>query len=297
MTTQAIDIEQKTNLQDLTIEEKQSLYKQVYNSENRFQKEFGKDWFEFECDYIEKFRDKVSQLLVDKDITEEIVPLEKLHDHIDDEMRAYDFDHGINKISTLFYENDEEFNEIYMNFISEVLAKEVFDFPFLFQATPTLRLHCPNAENSNHYPRYHTDIGYGHPPETINLWLPLTYPVGTSLHRFRIMSLEKSKETLEKFDHDFGQLIESAINNEDFTNECDKVSHPVETKFGDVLAFDARCLHTSQSMLEHTRVSIDVRIIAVEDFENMAIRYQGAGRSKILFEPNGCYHNLRSDKL
>jgi hypothetical protein len=223
-------------------------------------------------------------------------PLEELHLHIPQKLKDYNFNDGVNKISSSFYENDEYFIQTYFDFIKEFLRKK-FDFPFYFQATPTIRIHCPNGNNSDHYPRFHTDIGYGHPVQEINLWINLTKPIGEQKHGFRVMSLDDSMKLYEKNNYDFTKIVKQAIEDKDFNSECSKISPQIDNEEGEILVMDARCFHSGEPLLNHTRISMDVRIIAVEDYKKLPIIYQGAGRMKILFAPGGCYHQLNSEKL
>jgi hypothetical protein len=76
---------------------------------------------------------------------------------------------------------------------------------------------------------------------------------------------------------------------------CDSISNAVDTPFGKVFAFDSRCVHTGEPLKEHTRASMDIRILPLSEYEKMHIQYQGSGRRKILFEPGYCYHDKNSD--
>lgn len=175
--------------------------------------------------------------------------------------------------------------------------RENFNFPFYFQATPTIRIHCPNGKNSDHYPRFHTDIGYGHPAQEINLWLNLTEPKGEQKHGFRVMNLENSLNIYRKYNYVFEDFIKDAVNSKDFNAECAKLSPQVDTKAGEIFILDSRCNHSGEALLNHTRISMDIRIISVEDYKNLPVIYQGAGRMKILFAPGGCYNQLSSNQL
>lgn len=62
-------------------------------------------------------------------------------------------------------------------------------------------------------------------------------------------------------------------------------------------AFDSRCIHTGEPLMNHTRASIDIRIMPVEDYDNLEVEYQGLGRLKILYAPGQAYYPLSSDKL
>lgn len=289
----------KKNINELSKAEKSALMRKEFEKESPFEKLFpNQSTAKIPCEkFYQKFRDKIADLLVKKGIVKEInFPLEELHKHIPQEMRDYNFNDGVNKITTLFYENDEEFAQIYLDFVKEFLRKE-FDFPFYFQATPTIRIHCPNAKNSDHYPRYHTDIGYGHPAQEINLWFNLTKPIGEQKHGFRIMSIDDSLKIYKEHNYDFESLVKKAIESKEFNAKCNELSPEVNTEAGEILVLDSRCYHTGEALLNHTRISMDIRIIAVEDYEKLPVIYQGAGRMKILFAPGGCYHKLSANKL
>jgi hypothetical protein len=248
-------------------------------------------------EFYQKFRKQIERLLVAKGVVKEMnFPLEELHLHIPQEMRDYNLTDGVNKISTLFYENGEEFSQNYLDFVKNFVRKK-FDFPFYFQAIPTIRIHCPNAKNSDHYPRYHTDIQYGHPVQEINLWFALTKPIGEQKHGFPVMNLKDSLDLYSGYGYDFGKLIDDAINSKKFNQNCENLAKQTDTKEGEILVFDSRLCHSGEPLRDHTRVSIDVRIIAVQDYEKMPITYQGMGRRKILFTPGECYHPLSSDQL
>jgi hypothetical protein len=285
--------DKKINLNILSREEKKALVKTTYKKNSYFQQLFNADHAEFKC---EKFaiglRNQIERILIEKQLAPHKIPLEQLHDVLSDEMKTYNFNDGVNKISTYFYETDEQFMHEYHQFI-KFLREQIVTEPFWFQAIPTIRIHCPDGKNNNHYPRYHTDIGYGHPPEEMNLWIPLT-DILTG-HGFRIMSLAASKKIIEQFDFDFEPFIDNAINNKNFSNNCDTLSEPVTTELGSVIAFDSRCIHTGEPLKTHTRVSIDIRILPISQYEQMNIEYQGSGRRKILFTPGNCYNKHHSD--
>ncbi|MCE3237223.1 MAG: hypothetical protein K0R24_204 [Gammaproteobacteria bacterium] len=286
---------ERINLNTLSPSERQSLAKMTYEQESYFQHLFNQDHIELTCEkFSHAFRDEIERILIEKELVKEKTPLENLHEVLSDEMKTYNFNDGVNKISTYFYETDASFMTVYhqyIRFLRECLVKE----PFWFQGTPTIRIHCPNAKNSHHYPRYHTDISYGHPPEEINIWFPLT-PLLTG-HGFRIMSVSSSKKIIEQFDYDYSKFIHAAIHDKNFSFECDTLSASVTTPFGKMLAFDPRCVHTGVPLTAHSRVSIDIRILPVSQYEKMTIEYQGSGRRKILFAPNHCYNLQNSDTI
>jgi hypothetical protein len=291
--TTAVQARSYPNLNNLSPQERIELTKLTYAKTSYFQTLFNQDHVEFNCTpFSIAFRQEIERLLIEKNLIEKSYPLEKLHEILNDEMKTYNFDDGVNKISTYFYETDSLFMQVYHQFI-HFLRTDFIKEPFWFQAVPTLRIHCPNAKNSNHYPRYHADIAYGHPPEEINLWLPLTDMLEG--HSFRTMPLIESKKMLEKYNYDFSAFINDAIHDRNLTLACNTVSNPAPTAFGDVLAFDSRCIHTGEPLLAHTRISMDIRILPLSQYEKMEIEYQGSGRRKILFAPGHCYHEKNSD--
>lgn len=283
----------RVNLNELSPSEKQQLIERIYHEKSYFQHLFNTDRLEFQCETISiQLRNEINRILLDKEIIIEPIALENLHEVLSDEMKTYNFNDGVNKISTYFYDNDEIFQKSYLQFIV-YLRTHFLHEPFWFQQTPTIRIHCPNGKNNHHYPRYHSDISYGHPPEEINIWLPLTDLL--SGHGFRTMSLATSKSILQQFDYDFASFIHSAIHDKEFSKECEQRADPVTTKMGHFFTFDSRCIHSGEPLSQHTRVSIDIRILPLSQYEKMQIEYQGSGRRKILFAPGHCYHQHDSD--
>lgn len=284
--------------QDLSDDDKKKYFRKEFEQEGAFSNLFpGKDFVELETrESSVSLRNEILRLLLSKGIIKEKIELEKLHEEVSHAMKSYDLASGVNKVSQLFYENDDEFEKKYLNVI-KMLYQNYLKFPFYFQKTPTIRIQCPKAENSNHYPRYHTDIGYGHPPQELNIWMPITKPGNEQKHAFRMIDLKDTRNILNRYNYDFALFINDAVNNKDLSKECDNYSREVATELDKTAVFDARCLHTGEVIENHTRVSMDIRIISVSDYESMRFRFQGAGKRKILFEPGQCYHMSSSDKL
>ena len=61
--------------------------------------------------------------------------------------------------------------------------------------------------------------------------------------------------------------------------------------------FDSRCLHSTIPLINHTRVSIDVRIVPVSEFKKYKNIYQGTGRTKVKFIPGEGYNEMSIDKI
>ena len=211
-------------------------------------------------------------------------------------MKDYNLLNGVNKISQMFYDNDIEFKKVYFSFI-KYISKNVFKFPFYFQTVPTIRFQCPKGRNNHHYPRYHNDIAYGHPYEEINLWIPLTVKNKSENHGFRIMNLKNSKKIVKNYGYNLDKFVNDCISERGINFKYHKLSSKVKVNYGKMLAFDSRCLHTGEAMLNQTRVSIDIRITPVNEFKKTKYRYQGLGKRKILFEPGKCYFKNSTVKI
>jgi hypothetical protein len=194
------------------------------------------------------------------------------------------------------YDADERFMALYHRFLRDCLSS-FFGWDFYFQATVTVRIHCPDGANNHHYPRYHNDVGYGHPPQEINLWIPLTEPQGAQRHGFRLMNIEQTRGILGRFGYDFPSFIDKAINDKAMTRECEALAVQMDVPLGACLAFDSRSIHSGEPLREHTRISMDVRVIPVKDFEAMPFDYQGTGRRQMLFTPGHGYYPKAASAL
>tara|TARA_R110000751_G_scaffold14073_5_gene46212 strand:+ start:215 stop:1024 length:810 start_codon:yes stop_codon:yes gene_type:complete len=234
-----------------------------------------------DSEWNEKFRNETLRLLKEKKIiNNDVVDLENLHNHvIDKSLMDYDFGSGVNGITKNLYDLDEEFLKIYKEFIKDLHEKLGFDF--YFQDAPTIRVHCPNTKNQNHYPRYHSDCFYGHPPQEINMWFSLTANKDSG---FNVLDFDNSKKWYKEVDYNTETFIKKAINSKEFNETGDSLSFKVESNLNNIFLFDSLMIHTNQPRLDDTRVSIDMRINPVDGFVD---GYVGAGRMKAEFKPGG----------
>ena len=276
---------------NLSLEKKQEFTKKKYNSQSFFQKYISNKKSNKEINihqYSKIFREEINRLLNKKKIINRNIELEKIHLFINKSMKDYNLSHGVNKISQMFYDNDKQFELVYFSFIKH-LSDKIFKFPFYFQEVPTIRIQCPGGKNRHFYPRYHNDISLGHPFEEINLWIPLTIKSNSENHGFRLMSLSNSKKIISKFEYSLDHYLRDCIKKRKTNFKYNSMSPKVSTQYGKMLAFDARCFHTSETMLTQTRVSIDARIIPVKEYRKMKYKYKGLGKREILFKPGECY--------
>jgi hypothetical protein len=282
-------------IHSLDAEAKKAFMRGEYAKQSRFQREFGADSVDLDCGpHAQSLQNELIRLLNAKGIAADKSNLTRLHESLPQEMKDYNYDDGVNKITTLLYDTDEAYLNVYHAFIRDCVQKH-FPYPFYFQATTTIRVHCPGGKNANHYPRYHTDIGYGHPPQEINLWIPLTEPQGPQRHGFRRMDVSASRDTLEPFNYDFAPFIEKAVNDKPYNHALNARAPQVATSFGKMHAFDSRCIHTGEPLEEHTRISMDIRIIPVSDFNAMPYEYRGTGRRQMPYIPGKAYFPRSSD--
>lgn len=289
--------ERRPYYSELSKQDQQALMRRKFALECRFHKDHGKDMLDMDCSpFAEVMRSEVIRILGMKGVNVPEGKLEELHLHLSPELKSYGFNDGVNKVSALLYETDKAYIRQYHAMIKECVRRH-FAYPFYFQAIPTIRIHCPRGENNHHYPRYHTDINYGHPVEEINIWIPLTEPRAPQQHGFRMMSLDDSRKTLEAFGYAFDPFIDKVINDAGYNQKLNEFSPQVATPFGKMFVFDSRCIHTAEPMLEHTRASIDIRILPVADFDASEVLYQGVGRRKIRYLPGEAYNSVSSTEL
>jgi|TARA_R110001583_G_scaffold72898_3_gene203537 hypothetical protein len=249
--------------------------------ENKIHSIFQKDHAYINSDWSVKFRNETIRLLREKKvINNEIDELENIHEHVNNKsLIDYDFNSGVNGITKTLYDVDTKYMILYHKFLKDLYHKLGFDF--YFQEFPTIRAHCPNAKNQHHYPRYHSDCFYGHPPQEINIWFTLTSNKNSG---FYVINSNNSKKWLDEYSNDSKLFIENAINNEEFNSKGDSLAFEVETNLDKIFLFDPLCIHTNQPRTSDSRLSIDVRINPVEDFVD---GYVGAGRMKAEFKPGG----------
>jgi len=270
-------------------------FEKEYNRESVVEKTYNSEFHYFNIfPWNEKFQVHIFRLLKKKKIIDnDTFELNKLHNFLDQKQINYNFKDGVSKIGSLFYETDTELDQLYLNFL-KFLHTDIFHFDFYYQKNPTFRFHFPNAdeEGANHYPRYHSDVQYGHSPREINLWFKLTKNLNNGL---RIINLENSKKWYKKFDYNFDNFIKIASSGDkNFNDYGYNISNDLEIDEKTLFIFDSRCIHTgiSRNKLDNTtRVSIDIRIIPVEEFEWKIIDsnpvYIGKGRMGAEFKPGG----------
>lgn len=238
------------------------------------------------------FSSEICTLLKKKGLVEaeglaRLSALEDLHTITDSALTELD-DSELNQMSRCFYESSDTFLDIYRRFMDEIVAPLVGE-PIYFQKTPTVRFQFPNQKGYNWVERLHTDIMLGHPSEGYNIWVPLTTVFGTN--SMLLAPVKESMKAYRSCNFDFEVLAQKVQYDSDFVEAIKRSAIPVELDPGQFIAFDPRCLHGTQyNDTLSTRISIDVRVLAVETYKNMKRHYRGTGRRQLSFVP-GQYFN------
>ncbi|PPR64024.1 MAG: hypothetical protein CFH10_00346 [Alphaproteobacteria bacterium MarineAlpha4_Bin2] len=134
---------------------------------------------------------------------------------------------------------DRGFIALYRQFIW-FIQEEIFNIPLVFQRLPSLRIHYPGYTS---YGVMHTDQQYNHPPDEINIWVPITRAIGTAT-----------------------MIIESEVGKGDYS--------PVEMDYGNLLIFDSALTHGNRVNEEgYTRMSFDMRVIPQKKYHDPAGTY------------------------
>lgn len=273
----------------------------VYDFEGRLRKTFGKDklYFSENTPYTDaiglhnywsgKFIYHIKRTLVKKGVIDRTdYDLKNIHELVDSKYINYKQFDGTSPLGQLFYEPDDEFIDYYHEFL-KWLNESVFKFDFYFQATPTIRFNCAGAQLTGEdkrlpYPRYHCDVDYGHPPQEINLWWSFTQNKQSG---FSVSNLKDSEKWYAEYDFDREKFTQDSWDNyESFIKRGESISEEVTNGDGDLMIlFDSRTIHSAIERKDKTtRVSVDVRVIGVEDLEDGHV---GNGRMKAEFKPGG----------
>ena len=235
----------------------------------------------------------VLNYLISNDIIKSGSTLENLHLNLTDKSmlnyesaekykktHKHNYTTGINEVQKYLYnlDKDEKWYGMYLELLKNLYEELGYDF--YFQKTPTVRVHCPNAKGSEHYPMYHSDIILGHPPQEINVWLSLTDNKNTG---FFILDYDDSIDYFKKYSND--ELTNLALNDKEcYNQDCHKLADEVESTIEYVFLFDSYRIHSGMPRNDDTRVSIDIRINPVDKFVHGLV---GSGKQKAEYWPGG----------
>ena len=172
-----------------------------------------------------------------------VYDLSLLHERVKDEDGQNQDDQALPKRFGLYLMAEP--TRIYRELVKDVVVPLVGE-PIVYQAVPTWRVQVPSGFAVN---RYHRDVDYGHAPEEINFWVPLT-PI--------------TAET--------AVWAESAMGMDDY--------RPLLVQPGQMLVFDGALLRHGNRMntTERTRVSFDFRVIPTRLYRDHGHKTVNVGR-------------------
>ena len=285
---------------------RKEFFKEQYSSESYFQKKYSMDHMYIDTTNLKWnkiFGDELKLFLFERGITKsKDIHLNNLHNEIDGELlNIADItmigseDNRIitsnkDSISLIMFDFIEKYEKLYHKFIKWLYKDVIKDKDFYFQRNPTIRVHSANAKTK--FPKWHADSFIGHNPKEINVWFGLSDNKNSGF--WVSNSVKQSKEWLSHFDFNTEEFIkESYGNNENFDEFGFNHSFEVKNIFNSLFLFDGRCTHTADYRTKDTRISIDIRIIPVDDYEWLIIDdeplFKGIGRKKAEFRPGHKY--------
>jgi len=244
----------------------------------------------YEYDYNKfKFDEEILSILKDRKFIRQSRELDKIHKELPETDMEVDVNQ-INNIVKTFYEPSKQIKTLYRTFMAECV-QPIIKKALYFQSTPTFRFSFPKSKGMTKRD-YHNDIMLGHPPEEINVWVPFTN--SSQSRSFVILDLKKSLELQKKFNYNMTSIHQAIWKNDDIKEYCDKHSQVVELNKGEFILFDSRCIHAAiLNESDCTRVSMDVRVIQIEDYDHLPFTYVGTGRRQAKFTPEDYYSSVK----
>lgn len=277
-----------------------AIFREDYVAPQFMDRWFGQGIKTFRYDTQEyDWEGQIRELLVSKGIADphrlaDLASLSDLHTILGVEWMQLDASE-LNRVSVSFFENGDDFDRLYRRFVKGVIASNCPE-PVYWQTTPTIRFHFPKQQGFTWKVRYHSDIMLGHPPQEINVWVPLTRVYGTN--SMCLAPQDPSLAILQRLDLDFEDFATKVQYDDDMAAECARVAPPLELAYGEYVMFDPRCLHATQhNQTDHTRISFDMRVLPQSAPAEMRIEYRGTGRRRMLFAPGHYYDAVLASEL
>jgi hypothetical protein len=278
----------------------QKFYKNEYNRDSSFQRIFGLDHLSLEnTGWNNKFHIRLLKFLKDNDIIDSLdVDLKYLHNLIDQKYLKFNLlsnkenNNSRPIISDKLFDFSIAQKDLYHDFL-KWLYQDIIKEDFYFQKTPTVRVHMPDIRILS-LPAWHSDCFFGHSPRDINVWFGLT---DNKKSDFWVKKHNNSLKWFEEVNYDIDKWSEICFSkDESFNNVGFNEAFEVDNIFNSVFLFDGRCIHTASyrsSEDETTRLSIDVRILLIKDYEWKVIDnkpvFKGRGIKGAEFRPGHPY--------
>lgn len=209
-------------------------------------------------------------------------PLNKIHECLSPEEisnHLEDSGHWHDPLQTL---GTPMINEYYkfIHWLSHQLG-----FDFVFEHNPLVRYHIPSKLDDRYrLPdgelfTHHSDTLLGDYFQQINMWLPFCDVKNTGA--LSVCSKNTSIKTLKEFakeqNYTYDEYKESRVAFFDYAKQRPQLmaslrtdAMPTNLRYGQCLMFDPRILHgTAENIENMTRVSMDFRIVPVDDYESI----------------------------
>ena len=173
--------------------------------------------------------------------TRDLADLSLLHESVGSELNAiYDALYALTRERT--------FRNLYQSLVRDVIGSH-FDRPFHFQRVPGIRIHTPDARTV----QYHSDYWYGHGPEVVNFWMPITRSFGSNA-----LFLATLEDSLKEID----TIVERKLRQPEIDERLQAICRPVELELGGIQVFNAQTAHgTLKNDTGRTRISVDFRVL------------------------------------
>ena len=183
----------------------------------------------------------------------------------------------INDVTRAFYDVPESRVDLLRRLVADGVGP-LLGGRFLRQENMTLRFHFPEDEASaGRRDLFHTDVMLGHPPQMINVWVPVART--DAANSLSVVDVTTSRAVMLDHDFDFEAIATRIQYDDAFYDSIVAAATPVVLEPGDVLLFDARCLHAGQiNRSDRTRISTDFRVIRPETLASLRKGYESGGR-------------------
>ena len=227
-------------------------------------------------------------------------PLNKIHECLSREeisQHLEDSGHWHDPLQTLGAPMIEEYHK-FVNWLSQHLG-----FDFVFEHNPLVRYHIP-AKLDDRYRlpdgelfTHHSDTQLGDYFQQINMWLPFCDVKNTAA--LSVCSKHTSICTLKAFareqDYSYDEYKDSRVAFFDYAKQRPQLmadlrtdAMPTNLRYGQCLMFDPRVLHgTAENTENMTRVSMDFRIVPVDDYESIIKELELQGGRPNSYEGEG----------
>jgi len=227
-------------------------------------------------------------------------PLNKIHECLSPEdinTHLEDSGHWHDPLQTLGAPMINEYYK-FVNWLSHHLG-----FDFVFEHNPLVRYHIPSKLDDRYRLAdgelftHHSDTLLGDYFQQINMWLPFCDVKNTGA--LSVCSKNTSINTLKAFataqNYTYDDYKESRVAFFDYAKQRPQLmadlredAMPTNLRYGQCLMFDPRVLHGTAENIENlTRVSMDFRIVPLDDYEGIIKELELLGGRPNSYEGEG----------